>query len=136
MAGLLESNTLKNITSSARHAQQKVAVATENLALANQPGAKEKQIEDYDFKKLLNQGGSGKHASTTNSRHIAQKNITTTKQFAVKTQQSGKVTLSGNSIDPQNSMMEVTGAAMHHKQMLGTLSNMIDWYKIIIGSQR
>ncbi len=108
---------------------QRQAVLAENVANADTPGYKARDLTAFTFGDALKQANIG--MATTDARHIipasmAGVNAKTTKVKGYET------TLSGNSVDVEGQMMEVSKTAVEYKEIASLYHKMAGLFKIAL----
>lgn len=101
---------------------QKQAALAENVANSDTPGYKAKDLAPFTFSDALKQAGVD--MATTDVRHIIPASMAgvNAKTINAKTYET---TLSGNSVDLESQMMEVSKTAVEHN-MITSLMRKID----------
>jgi flagellar basal-body rod protein FlgB len=93
---------------------QRQSVLAENVANADTPGYKARDLTPFSFGSTLKQALIG--MITTDPRHIVPASMSgvNAKTTKIKT---AETTLSGNSVDVENQMMEVSKTAVEYKEV-------------------
>ncbi len=108
---------------------QRQAVIAENVANVDTPGYKQLELKPFSFSTALKQASSG--MVTTNSRHILPASMAGTNAQTVKSKDTD-VSPSGNTVDIEQQMAEVSKTSIDYQTMTGIYRKMTGLFKIAI----
>lgn len=93
---------------------QRQSVLSENVANADTPGYKARDLSPFTFGDALKQANIGMAA--TNPGHIIPASMAGANAKSIKIK-SAETTISGNSVDVESQMMEVSKTAVEYKEL-------------------
>ncbi|MFA5040537.1 MAG: flagellar basal body rod protein FlgB [Bdellovibrionales bacterium] len=108
---------------------QKQAVIAENVANVDTPGYKQLELKPFSFNTALKQAASG--MMTTDSRHIIPASMAGTNAQTIKSKDTD-VLPSGNSVDIEQQMAEVSKTSIDYQTMTGIYRKMTGLFKIAL----
>lgn len=115
--------------------QTRQSVLAENVANADTPNFKAREIERFDFErsmKLVTQ--SGMTTKLTNANHIAATPGPQDTALGSKTANSWEITPSGNAVSLEGEMMKVTQNQMDYQAASSLYSRTLGLLRIALGS--
>jgi len=112
---------------------QKQAVLAQNVANANTPGYKAKELASFEtFSDVMKSASSG--MSVTNARHIVPPSMAGA-NAATKPMKSYEVVMTGNTVDLEQQMMEVSKTAVEYQADTSIYQKFIGLLKLAITSR-
>ena len=117
------------LTRKMSYLNQKQAVLAENVANASTPGYKQLELKPFNFSDALKQAGAG--MATTNARHIIPASMAGANAQTVKSKDTEELP-SGNTVDMENQMMEVSKTSMDYQTMTSVYRKMTSLFRIAI----
>jgi flagellar basal-body rod protein FlgB len=127
---LTDSGLLRIMKSKMAYESQREAVLAQNVANANTPGYKAKDLVPFTFESAMKTAGSG--MMTTNPRHIIPASMAGI-NAATKIARSLETQPSGNSVDLEQQMMEVSKTAVDYQAVTAIYHKFIGLFKTAIG---
>ena len=114
-------------------------VLAENVANADTPNYKARDLKPLDFAAMARAAGTGAGGApltpaSTDQRHIDVRPGSGSKNTAVK-DPKGEATLSGNSVSLESEMMKVAETAMDYKLITNLYKKQIGLIRAVIGRQ-
>jgi flagellar basal-body rod protein FlgB len=117
------------LTQKMSYLNQKQGVLAENVANVDTPGYKQLEMQPFTFGDAMRQASIG--MAVTDPHHIVPASMAgvNAKTFASK---NGEVSPSGNSVDIESQMMEVSKTAVDYQTMTSIYHKMTGLFKISI----
>ncbi len=123
------SNLLDVLTQKMSYLNQKQAMLAENVANADTPGYKQLDMKPFSFGDALKQASIG--MATTDPRHIIPASMSGVNASTFQSKQ-GEVVSSGNTVDIEDQMMEVSKTAGEYQQAASLYHKWTGLFKIAI----
>jgi flagellar basal-body rod protein FlgB len=117
------------LTQKMSYLNQKQAVIAENVANVDTPGYKQLELMPFSFGDALKQAAGS--MATTDPRHILPASMAGTNAKTVKSKDTD-VLPSGNTVDIEQQMAEVSKTSMDYQTMAGIYRKMTSLFKIAI----
>ena len=117
------------LTQKMSYLNQKQAVIAENIANVDTPGYKQLELKEFSFGDALKKAGAG--MTTTDPRHILPASMAGTNAQTVKSKDTD-ILPSGNSVDIEQQMAEVSKTSVDYQMMTGIYRKMTGLFKIAI----
>lgn len=117
------------LTQKMAYLNQRQSVLAENVANSSTPGYKERDLAPFTFGDALKQASIG--MSVTDSKHIIPASMAGVNAKTVKVKGTETVS-SGNSVDVEQQMMEVSKNAVEYQTVTSVLHKMIGLMKIAV----
>ena len=117
------------LTKKMSYLNQKQAVIAENVANVDTPGYKQLSLKAFTFGDALKQVGAS--MSVTNPRHIIPASMAGTNAQTFESKDT-EVAPSGNSVDIEQQMAEVSKTSMDYQTMTAIYKKMTGLFKIAI----
>lgn len=112
---------------------QRQAVLANNIANADTPGYKPRDVETVDFSRLVAEASRGISISTTNIKHLSG-SIRSSGAFRVSVQSNiYETTPSGNSVVLEEQLMKVSQTVMDHRITAGLYAKHLGMLKMALG---
>ena len=108
---------------------QRQAVLSQNVANSSTPNYKARDLTPFTFGDALKQANVG--MTVTNSNHIVPASMAGVNAKSVRAK-TYETTLSGNSVDVADQMMEVSKTAIDYKEMTAIYRKMVGLFKIAL----
>lgn len=107
---------------------QRQSVLSENVANANTPGYKAKDLEAFTFGDALSKAVG---ITTTDPKHIIPAGMAGVNSKTVKTQ-SFETLPTGNSVDLEQQMMQVSETAVNYQMVTSIYHQITSWFRIAV----
>lgn len=117
------------LTQKMSYLNQKQGVLAENVANADTPGYKQLELKPFTFSDALKQANIG--MTVTDPRHIVPASMAGVNAKTVESKDT-EISPSGNSVDIENQMMEVSKTAVDYQTMASIYHKMTGLFKIAI----
>ena len=117
------------LTQKMSYLNRKQAVLAENVANVDTPKYKQLELKEFNFGDALKQASVG--MSITDFRHIVPPSMAGANAQTVKTKDT-EVLPSGNTVDIEQQMMEVSKTSMDYQTMTSLYHKMTGLFKIAI----
>ena len=117
------------LTKKMSYLNQKQAVLAENVANTDTPGYKQLELKPFTFGDALKQAQVG--MDVTDPRHIIPASMAGANAQTVKSKDTEE-NLSGNSVDIEGQMMEVSKTSVDYQTMTAVYHKMIGLFNIAI----
>ncbi|MDD5586745.1 MAG: flagellar basal body rod protein FlgB [Alphaproteobacteria bacterium] len=127
---LTDSGLIRLMTERMSYLGQRQAVLAQNVANANTPKYKAKDIAPFSFNDALKEAGSGMYI--TDSRHIVPASMAGV-NAATKKARTYETVPSGNSVEIEQQMMEVSKTAIDYQAVSGLYRKVIGLFRTAIG---
>jgi flagellar basal-body rod protein FlgB len=124
LAGLIDV-----LTSKMSYLNQKQAVIAENVANADTPGYKQLDLKPFSFGDAMRQANVG--MAVDDPRHIIPASMAGVNASTIKSK-NGETVLSGNSVDLEDQMMEVSKTSADYQTVSSIYHKMTGLFKIAI----
>jgi len=121
---------LRLMTGKMSYLGQRQAVLSQNVANANTPGYKAKDLEPFSFDSALKKAGVG--MNVTDPRHIVPASMAGVNTDTIKARTFETVP-SGNSVEIEQQMMEVSKTAIDYQAVIGVYHKMLSMFRTAIG---
>lgn len=105
------------------------SVLAENVANADTPGYKAKDLAPFTFGEALKQASMG--MATTDVRHIVPASMAGVNEKTIKAK-TYETTLSGNSVDLESQMMEVSKTGIEYNEITSIMRKIDKWFNIAL----
>jgi flagellar basal-body rod protein FlgB len=109
---------------------QRSSVLSENVANANTPGYKAKDLSAFTFGETLSQFNG---MNVTNSRHIVPASMAGVNARTIKTK-SFETLPTGNSVELEQQMMQVSETSVNYQLMTSLYHKVTGWFRIAVKS--
>ncbi len=110
-------------------------VLAENVANANTPGYRARDVEEPDFAAIAAGEGAGAAMSVTSPLHISSSG-TPTGDFRIKDMPDAESTPNGNSVVLEDQMMKVSSTQMDYATVTQLYRKALSMIRIAAGGQR
>ncbi len=127
---LTDSGLLRLMTEKMSYLGQRQAVLAQNVANVNTPEYKAKDLEVFSFEKALKETNGG--MTVTNERHIVPANMAGV-NAATKKARTYETVPSGNSVEIEQQMMEVSKTAVDYQAVAGIYHKIMGMFRTAIG---
>jgi flagellar basal-body rod protein FlgB len=127
---LNDSALMRLLTQKMSYINQRQSVLAENVANANVPGYKARDLEPFSFENALNQTGTVS-LTTTDPRHIIPASMAGVNAKSIKAK-SFETTLSGNSVDLEQQMMNVSSNSVDYQTVSSIYHQISSWFRIAL----
>lgn len=117
------------LTSKMSYLNQKQAIIAENVANADTPNYKQLELKPFSFSSALKQASGG--MSTTDPKHIIPASMAGVNAKTVPSKDT-EVLPSGNTVDVEQQMAEVSKTSMDYQTMTAVYKKMTGLFKISI----
>lgn len=119
---------------------QRQSVLAENVANANTPGYKPKDLAPFSFAQAMQDAQSRSTMNpaslrVTNPGHIGGVGAGSGTNFAVKKMKTTEILPSGNAVNLEQQMSEVSQTAVEYNAYTGLLGRVRSWMKMALGRQ-
>ncbi|WP_127143276.1 flagellar basal body rod protein FlgB [Pelagibacterium montanilacus] len=115
--------------------QARQTVLAENVANAETPGYRGRDLEPYSFSEQLQRTRSGVTTVATNDRHFSIGAGTATERYGARPMNSFETTPSGNGVTLEEEMMKVTTNQMDYQAATTLYSRSMRLLRIALGKQ-
>ena len=106
-------------------------VLSQNVANANTPGYKAKDLKEIDFAEMLTPSASG--LSVTDPRHISGVTGSAGGNFGSEVSPTYEVTPTGNQVVLEEEVMKISKTTMEYQQTSGIYRKMLSMLKMALG---
>lgn len=117
------------LTKKMSYLNQKQAVLAENVANVDTPGYKQLELKGFNFGDAMKQASVG--MAVTDARHITPASMAGANAQTVKSKDT-EVQPSGNTVDIENQMMEVSKTSVDYQTMTSIYHKMTGLFKIAV----
>jgi len=129
---IADSGILGLMSSKMTYLGQKQAVLAENVANADTPGYDAKELTPFTFETAMSEAASG--MMVTDSKHILPASMTGVNARTKRTK-SAETLPSGNSVDLEQQMMEVSKTTMDYQASASIYQKFVSLFKEALGSK-
>ncbi len=123
------SGVIDALTERMSYLSRKQSVLAENVANVDTPGYKQLELKPFTFGEALKQAGAG--MKVTDPRHIVPGSMAGANAQTVQSKDT-EVLPSGNTVDIEQQMMEVSRTSIDHQAMTALYHKMTQLFKIAI----
>jgi len=128
--GLNDTGLVRLITEKMGYLGQKQAVLAQNIANANTPGYKAKELTPFSFDTILKETQGG--MTVTNANHIIPASMAGV-NAATKRTKSYETVPSGNSVDLEQQMMDSSQTAIDYQSMAAVYHKVMGLFRTALG---
>lgn len=126
----MDTGLLRLMTEKMAYLGQRQAVLSQNVANANTPGYKAKDLEAFSFKSALKEAQGG--MKITDPRHIVPASMAGI-NAATKKARTFETVPSGNSVELEEQMMEVSKTSVDYQAEIGVYHKILGMFRTAIG---
>jgi flagellar basal-body rod protein FlgB len=119
---------MRLLTQKMAYLNQRSSVLAENVANANTPAYKAKDLAPFTFGDALNQTVG---MTVTDPKHIVPASMAGTNAKTVKTK-SFETLPSGNSVDLEQQMMQVSETSVNYQTVTSIYKQITSWFRIAV----
>jgi flagellar basal-body rod protein FlgB len=127
---LTDSGIIRLMTNKMAYLGQRQAVLAENVANVSTPGYKAKDLEPFSFEKAMKEASPG--IFVTDARHIIPASMAGV-NAATKKARTYETVPSGNSVEVEQQMMEVSKTAIDYQAVSGLYRKVMGMFRTAIG---
>ena len=115
---------------------ERQSVLAQNIANADTPGYKAKDVVEPDFKALLRAGSASQtlRMTTTNPNHIGFGGATSGSVAVIKTQNASETNPNGNNVVIEDEMAKIAANQADYQKVLNLYSKAVSMFKTAIGN--
>lgn len=125
-------NTLMRLMSDKMaYLSQKQAVLAQNIANADTPGYKARDLSPFEFKDVLKKASSADGMATTDPKHILPANMAGV-NAKTKVMKSAETLPSGNSVELEQQAMQVSQTAIDYQWTAATYKKVTNWMRLAL----
>jgi flagellar basal-body rod protein FlgB len=121
-------NLMRLLTQKMNYLNQRSSVLAENVANANTPTYKAKDLAPFTFGDALNQSVG---MNVTDPGHIIPASMSGVNAKTVKAK-SFETVPSGNSVDLEQQMMQVSETSVNYQMVTGLYKQITSWFRIAV----
>ena len=126
---LTDGGLLGLLTQKMAYLNQRQSVLAENVANANTPGYKAKDLATFSFNDMVNQFNIG--MSVDNPAHIVPASMAGVNAKTIKATTTETLP-DGNSVDLEQQMMQVSDTSVNYQTVTGIYRNIMSWFRIAV----
>ena len=130
MGDLTNSGLMRLLTQKMAYLNQRQSVLAENVANASTPGYQARDLSPFSFSDALHQASSIS-MTVTNPKDIIPASMAGVNSKTVK-EKSFDTVPSGNSVDLEQQMMQVSQTAVDYQAMAGLYKQITGWFRIAV----
>ena len=121
-------NLMRLLTQKMSYLNQRSSVLAENVANANTPTYKAKDLAPFTFGEALSQSVG---VATTDPKHLVPVSMAGVNSKTVKTK-SFETLPSGNSVDLEQQMMQVSETSVNYQMVTSIYKQITAWFRIAV----
>jgi len=121
-------NLMRLLTQKMNYLNQRSSVLSENVANANTPAYKAKDLTPFTFGDALNQSFG---MNVTDPKHLIPASMAGVNNKTMKTK-SFETVPSGNSVDLEQQMMQVSETSVNYQLITGIYKQVTGWFRIAV----
>ena len=129
---LNDSGLVRLMTQKMAYLSQRQAVLGQNVANADTPGFKAKDLKPFSFNDALHEAHTG--MKVTNSKHILPASMAGVNSASMK-MKTYETVPSGNAVDIEQQMLEVSKTAIDYQATTSIFQKFVGLYQIALGKK-